>query len=76
MEDDALDQLHLVSVAHMCVMMATLMFILTRDGVLHLADGCFESEGLCSDSCCVIFQISQGLVEFAVAVFDRECGGG
>jgi hypothetical protein len=72
MPDNSLDELDLVDMAYMDLMMAIEVFIFARDGFFHVMKCCSESEGFGFDACGVVFQISEGLVDFAIAVIEGE----
>jgi hypothetical protein len=75
MPDNSLDQLDLVDMAHMDLMMAIEVFVLARNGFFHVVKCCSESEGFGFDACGVVFQVSEGLVDSAIAVVEGETEG-
>ena len=56
-------------------MTAIPFFVFARDGLSEMTDVCFELVDLCCDVRCMVFKVSGGLIESAIAVVKDDVEG-
>jgi len=73
--DASLDPINLKGMASMHQLAAILAFIFARNGLFQVSDVFSELVDLSCDVCCMILEVSGGLIELAVAVVEGDVEG-
>jgi len=73
--DASLDPINLKGMASMHQLAAILAFIFARNSLFQVADVFSKLVDLSCDVCCMILEVSGGLIQFAVAFLEDEIEG-